>query len=78
MSGYAVLEPVRRRPAREPSWRGWESEARVAPSVVEAAAPTPVDLVGRSIEDRIAARLARIRATWSQTTFFLFDAESWR
>ena len=78
MSGYAVLEPVRRRPAGERSWRGWESETRVAPAITEVAPPTPVDLVGRSIEDRIAARIARIRATWSQTTFLLFDAQSWR
>jgi hypothetical protein len=75
MSGYAVLEPVRRRPAREPSWGGSEW---VVPSIVEAAPPTPIDLVGRSVEDRIRQRLGRIRAAWSQTTFFLFDAESWR
>jgi hypothetical protein len=75
MSGYAVLEPVRRRPPREPSWRGFE---HVSPTFVEAAPPTPIDLVGQSLEDRIAARIDRIRATWSQTTFFLFDADSWR
>jgi hypothetical protein len=78
MSGYAVLEPVRRRPAREPSWRGFDVDGRVAPSIVEIAPPTPIDLVGQSLEDRIAARIDRIRATWSQTTFFLFDPESWR
>ena len=78
MSGYAVLEPVRRHPAGESIWRGSDREARVAPSTVEVAPPTPIDLVGRSVEERIAERLGRIRATWSQTTFFLFDAESWR
>jgi hypothetical protein len=78
MSGYAVLEPVRRRPAREPSWRGLDVDRRIVPSIFETVPPTPIDLVGQSLEDRIAGRIDRIRATWSQSTFFLFDAESWR
>jgi hypothetical protein len=37
-----------------------------------------VELVGRPFGDRVAARLADLREAWSQTTFFLFDPESWR
>jgi hypothetical protein len=38
----------------------------------------PVDLVGRPLEDVIGERWSAVRERWSQTTFFLFDAESWR
>jgi hypothetical protein len=37
-----------------------------------------VDLVGRPIEEVLAERWAMIRESWAQTTFFLFDPESWR
>jgi hypothetical protein len=37
-----------------------------------------VDLVGRPIEEVVAERWAMIRESWAQTTFFLFDPESWR
>jgi hypothetical protein len=37
-----------------------------------------VELVGRPIGERLAARWADLRETWSQTTFYLFDPESWR
>ena len=38
----------------------------------------PVELVGRPFGERLAARLDDLLETWSQTTFFLFDPESWR
>ena len=37
-----------------------------------------VELAGRPLGERLAARWDDLRETWSQTTFFLFDAESWR
>lgn len=40
--------------------------------------PVAVDLVGRPFEVVLEERLAALRETWAQTTFFLFDAEGWR
>ena len=37
-----------------------------------------VEVAGRPFGERLAARWDGLRETWSQTTFFLFDAESWR
>lgn len=39
---------------------------------------TPVDLVGRPLGEIVAERWMRIREAFSQTTFFLFDPDSWR
>jgi len=39
---------------------------------------TPVELVGRPLEAVLAERWQAVRERWSQTTFFLFDADSWR
>jgi len=43
--------------------------------------PTDVpieDLTGRPLDEVIADRWASISESWAQTTFFLFDPESWR
>ena len=37
-----------------------------------------VELIGRSLDGRLATWWAGIRETWSETTFYLFDANSWR
>lgn len=37
-----------------------------------------VEPFGQPLEDRLAQWIAELRETWSQTTFFLFDPESWR
>ncbi len=37
-----------------------------------------VDLVGQPLETIMAERWAHVREIWAQTTFYLFDAESWR
>lgn len=37
-----------------------------------------VELVGRPLDERLAAWFADLRETWAQATFFLFDPESWR
>jgi hypothetical protein len=37
-----------------------------------------VELVGRPLGERWAARWDGLCEAWSQTTFFLFDPESWR
>jgi hypothetical protein len=37
-----------------------------------------VDIVGEPLETIVAERWAHIREIWAQTTFYLFDADSWR
>jgi hypothetical protein len=37
-----------------------------------------IELSGPSLDGRLAAWWAGIRETWSETTFYLFDANSWR
>lgn len=36
------------------------------------------DLTGASVEARISDWWSSVVSNWSQTTFFLFDPESWR
>ncbi|MEX2183863.1 MAG: hypothetical protein WEC14_05410 [Chloroflexota bacterium] len=50
-----------------------------APMIGGDAIDLPVeDLIGRPLDEIIADRWASISESWSQTTFFLFDPESWR
>ena len=37
-----------------------------------------VELVGRPLSTTVAERIEHIREVWAQTTFYLFDANSWR
>ena len=46
-----------------------------ASTIVEA---QPVEIAGRPFGQRWADFAAHVRVTWEQTTFFLFDPESWR
>ena len=50
----------------------------VSVTSVPSPAIEPVELVGRPLESTLGERWERIRERWSQTTFFLFDADSWR
>lgn len=38
----------------------------------------PIDLVGRPLDVTITERWETFRERWAQTTFFLFDPDSWR
>ena len=49
-----------------------DDEAAVGPDA------TPVDLIGRPLDVIVGERWQAVRERWSQTTFFLFDADSWR
>jgi hypothetical protein len=76
MAAYAVtarVEGVRPHVAR---WTGASQpeDAAVDP-ILE---PDAVELVGRPLAAIVAERWARIREAWAQTTFFLFDPDSWR
>ena len=39
---------------------------------------TTIELIGRPRDEAMAERMATLRETFAQTTFFLFDANSWR
>jgi hypothetical protein len=76
MAGYAVSARIERAAVR--------AAPRIAHDVPgRRREPDPVtdetvDLVGRPVEVVIAERWSLIRESWAQTTFFLFDPESWR
>ncbi len=76
MATYAVIARIHR---VDPHLAG---RPRVTPAdwtVAEALdSAQSVDLVGQPLETVVAERWARVREIWAQTTFYLFDAESWR
>ena len=39
---------------------------------------TASELIGRPLDEVLAERVATLRETFAQTTFFLFDGNSWR
>ena len=89
MAGYAASATLRGGNLRFASWgtgtdpAGPAGPAATVPAVVEttmvpADAAAPIDLVGRPLDQRLGDWLASLGETWSQTTFFLFDPDSWR
>jgi hypothetical protein len=78
MAAYAVIARIDR---VDPHLAGW---ARIpAPSTdrtaVDEMEPSEAfEVLSRPIGPSMAERWARVREAWSQTTFFLFDPESWR
>lgn len=81
MAGYAASATLRGGNLRFASW-GAGAEP-TGPAVAEATmvpadAAAPIELVGRPLDQRLADWLASLGDTWSQTTFFLFDPDSWR
>ena len=76
MAAYAVIARIDR---VDPHLAGRPPVTREHWSVVEAIdAAQSVDLVGEPLGAILAERWARVREIWGQTTFFLFDADSWR
>jgi hypothetical protein len=76
MAAYAVTARVERAHPRVARWTGASRPGRV--TVEPILEPEAVDLVGRPLAAIVAERWARIREAWAQTTFFLFDPDSWR
>ena len=74
MAAYAVqvrIERVRpQRPTRRRDRARPIDPVPATAAVVELAVPTP--------PSRFAERWERITQLWSQTTFYLFDGDSWR
>ena len=76
MAAYAVTARIVR---ADPHLARWSAPRVAEPWFVELeAAPEAVDLVGRPPGAGLAEVWARLKETWAQTTFYLFDAESWR
>ena len=90
MAGYgavARLEPERVRPDRAVGpervhvTRGVRLGRAVSEAPPTAAEPGPFEelyAIRAPSPEAIAARLARVRELWRQTTFYLFDADGWR
>jgi len=75
MAAYAVLARIDR---VDPHLAGRAWAAPPDPVVAETLdLAQAVELVGRPLTT-IAERVEQIREVWAQTTFFLFDANSWR
>jgi hypothetical protein len=47
-------------------------------SRVRDVAGDPIEIIGAQPLGHLESRWARVCELWSQTTFYLFDAESWR
>jgi hypothetical protein len=76
MAAYAVIARIDR---VDPQLAGRRPVTPADWTVVEALdSAQAVDLVGEPLETIVAKRWAHVREIWAQTTFFLFDAESWR
>ena len=75
MAAYAVLARIDR---VDPHLAGRAWAAPLDPVVAETLdLAQEVELVGRPLST-ISERVEHIREVWAQTTFFLFDANSWR
>ena len=76
MAAYAVIARIDR---VDPHLAGRPSPTPADWTVVEAPDPAQsIDLVGRPLETIVAERWAHVREIWAQTTFYLFDPDSWR
>jgi hypothetical protein len=76
MAAYAVIARIDR---VDPHLAGRPPVTPADWTVVEDLdAAQSVDLVRQPLETIVAERWAHVREIWAQTTFYLFDAESWR
>lgn len=78
MVGYSVSSRIgvvapKARWGRAPGGSAAVTTAPEAPTEV-----TAMELIGRPRDEAMADRMATWRETFAQTTFFLFDANSWR
>lgn len=73
MAGYEVSARIA---GVAPRRAGHGEDADRLPATLAADAPT--DLVDRPLDVTLAERWDTVRERWAQTTFFLFDPDSWR
>jgi len=76
MAAYAVTARIERVHPHVARWTGANLADRAAADPI--LEPEAVELVGRPLGAIVAERWARFREAWAQTTFFLFDPDSWR
>jgi hypothetical protein len=76
MAAYVVIARIDRVAPHVAGWGPATVPCEPVAEVLEE--PEAVDLVGRPPGAILAERWASIRETWAQTTFYLFDANSWR
>lgn len=75
MAGYAILASVT---GVSPHALAHDETRRPAAWPPAPSETTVVELAGVPFAHSLTERLERWRELWSQTTFFLFDAEGWR
>jgi hypothetical protein len=79
MTGYAVTARVQRIEFRSPVVQGSSPDLRSGPSWATARPEAALEeLGGGSPWERLAELRGDVATAWAQTTFFLFDPESWR
>lgn len=85
MAGYAASATLRGGNLRLARWgagagarAGAVGPTDVAALSARADVATSIELVGRPFDQRLGDWLASLGEAWSQTTFFLFDPDSWR
>jgi hypothetical protein len=78
MAAYAVIARIDRADPHLAGWARMPTRAADWSVIEEIESPEAVDLVGAPDAPTLAERWGRVRETWSQTTFYLFDPESWR
>jgi hypothetical protein len=76
MAAYAVIARIDRVDPHLAGRPPASAADRSAAEMVELA--QAIDLVGGPESTIVAERLAHVREIWHQTTFFLFDPDSWR
>jgi hypothetical protein len=76
MAAYAVTARIERVRPRVARWTAASQPGRVAVDPI--LEPEAIDLVGRPLAAIVAERWTRIHEAWAQTTFYLFDPDSWR
>ena len=76
MAAYAVVARIDRVKPHLAGHGSQSGPAWTAPEPVDP--PEAIDLVGRPFIPLVAERWTVLREAWSQTTFYLFNAEGWR
>ena len=75
MAGYTVSSRIQ---AVAPRARWGRTPAAAAAWPDATIDVTTTELIGRPLDEVLAERVAALRETFAQTTFFLLDPNSWR
>jgi len=78
MAAYAVIARIDRVVPHLAGWARMPAPSTDRTAVDEMERSEAFEVVSGPIGPSMAERWARVREVWSQTTFFLFDPDSWR